>query len=79
MENEQERSKQTIKPLASSSGGRVSGKNWKHARSATRRSHMPRGVKAKSFADRMEQTVKEKSVQKLVQEMKQEKDAAETA
>jgi len=61
--------------LTSSSSGRVSGKSWKPVKSATVRSHIPNGVKAKSWADRMEKTKKERAIKKLETEMKEEKQA----
>jgi len=61
--------------LASSSNGRVSGKSWKPAKTATKRSFMQVGVKAKSWESRMLQTTKELAVNKLQNEMKHEKDA----
>lgn len=39
------------------------------------RSHIPNGVKAKSWADRMEKTKKERAIKKLETEMKEEKQA----
>ncbi|KAF8525049.1 hypothetical protein BU17DRAFT_83965 [Hysterangium stoloniferum] len=61
--------------LRASTNGRVSGKNWKPKKTATRRSHLPDGVKAKSWEDRMEKTKKEKAIKKLQLEMKEEKQA----
>jgi len=61
--------------LASSSNGRTSGKPWKSRKSATVRSHIPNGVKAKSWQDRMEKTKKEMSIKKLQTELKDEKQA----
>ncbi|TEB39012.1 hypothetical protein FA13DRAFT_426652 [Coprinellus micaceus] len=59
--------------LASSSNGRVSGKAWKLQKSATVRSHLPRGVKTKSWEDRMEKTKKEQAIKKLQAELEEEK------
>ncbi|KAJ4485982.1 hypothetical protein J3R30DRAFT_1431367 [Lentinula aciculospora] len=69
-----------IKPLelASSSNGRVSGKTWKTARSATVRSRLPNGVKTKSWEARMEQTKKALAIKKLEKELKDEKVAETT-
>jgi len=61
--------------LASSSNGRTSGKPWKSRKSATVRSHIPNGVKAKSWQDRMEKTKKETAIKKLQTELKDEKRA----
>ncbi|ESK97953.1 hypothetical protein Moror_891 [Moniliophthora roreri MCA 2997] len=61
--------------LASSVNGRVSGKPWKAQKSATVRSHLPNGVKAKSFAARMEQVKKAHAIKKLQQELSDEKQA----
>ncbi|KAJ3548327.1 hypothetical protein NMY22_g1308 [Coprinellus aureogranulatus] len=61
--------------LAASSNGRVSGKGWKLHKSATVRSHLPRGVKTKSWEDRMEKTQKEQAIKKLQAELKEEKQA----
>ncbi|KAF8584991.1 hypothetical protein K439DRAFT_1410559 [Ramaria rubella] len=61
--------------LLNSSGGRVSGKGWKQTKSATRRSHLPAGVKSRSWEDRMEKTKREDSVKKLQKELKEEKTA----
>ncbi|KAI0331959.1 hypothetical protein GY45DRAFT_536750 [Cubamyces sp. BRFM 1775] len=62
-----------VVPLAQSSAGRVSGKAWKMPKAATVRSHLPDGVKAKSWEDRMEKTKKEQAIKKLQAELKQEK------
>ncbi|KAJ3721540.1 hypothetical protein C8R42DRAFT_721124 [Lentinula raphanica] len=69
-----------LKPLeiAPSANGRVSGKNWKVSKSATVRSHLPNGVKTKSWAARMEQTKKALAIKKLEKEMKDEKTAEVT-
>ncbi|KAF5385478.1 hypothetical protein D9757_005393 [Collybiopsis confluens] len=64
--------------LASSSKGRTSGKSWKTAKSATVRSHLPNGVKTKSWAARMEQTKKSLAIKKLENELKEEKEAEAT-
>lgn len=40
-----------------------------------RRSHMPEGVKSKSWQERMEKTQKEKAIKKLQAELKEEKQA----
>ncbi|KAF5374818.1 hypothetical protein D9758_000408 [Tetrapyrgos nigripes] len=64
-----------VHPLASSSAGRVSGKPWKSPKSATVRSHLPNGVKAKSWEARMEQTKKALAIKKLQKELKEEKQA----
>ncbi|KAF8516396.1 hypothetical protein JB92DRAFT_2910904 [Gautieria morchelliformis] len=61
--------------LRGSSGGRVSGKGWKHSKSATRRSHLPAGVKARTWEERMEKEKKEGAIKKLEQELKEEKNA----
>ncbi|KAF4573048.1 rRNA-processing protein cgr1 [Pleurotus pulmonarius] len=62
-------------PVASSSNGRVSGKSWKGQKSATVRSHLPNGVKTKSWQDRMEQAKKAQAIKRLQQELKDEKQA----
>ncbi|KIM75344.1 hypothetical protein PILCRDRAFT_827243 [Piloderma croceum F 1598] len=61
--------------LASSSNGRTSGKPWKSRKSATVRSHIPNGVKAKSWEDRMDKSKKELAIKKLQTELKEEKQA----
>jgi len=61
--------------LASSSNGRTSSKPWKSHKSAAVRSHIPDGVKAKSWQDRMEKTKKELAIKKLQAELKDEKQA----
>ncbi|KAK7468756.1 hypothetical protein VKT23_003258 [Stygiomarasmius scandens] len=66
---------QPLLSLASSSAGRISGKGWKSKKSATVRSHLPNGVKTKSWAARMEQTKKTLAIKKLEQELKDEKQA----
>ncbi|KAF7436673.1 rRNA-processing protein cgr1 [Pleurotus ostreatus] len=58
-------------PVASSSNGRVSGKSWK----GQKRSHLPNGVKTKSWQDRMEQAKKAQAIKRLQQELKDEKQA----
>ncbi|CAE6419154.1 unnamed protein product [Rhizoctonia solani] len=65
-------------PLAQTSNGRVSGKGWKSQKTATKRSHMQAGVKAKSWEARMRKTATEAAVKKLHKEMVEEK-AAEAA
>ncbi|KAF9076146.1 hypothetical protein BDP27DRAFT_884675 [Rhodocollybia butyracea] len=64
--------------LTSSSNGRVSGKSWKIAKSATVRSHLPDGVKTRNWEARMEQTKKSLAIKKLEKEMKDEKAAEAT-
>ncbi|KAJ3849585.1 hypothetical protein EV368DRAFT_67324 [Lentinula lateritia] len=64
--------------LPSSSNGRVSGKSWKTARSATVRSRLPDGVKTKSWAARMEQTKRSLAIKKVEKELKDEKVAEVT-
>lgn len=61
--------------LAPSSNGRSSGKPWKLKKSATVRSHMPEGVKSKSWEHRMEETKKAAAIKKLQTELKEEKQA----
>ncbi|KAM5530110.1 hypothetical protein V8D89_016219 [Ganoderma adspersum] len=77
------------RPLVQSSSGRVSGKGWKPAKSATvmfprslmlestpvqiRRSHLPEGVKTKKWDDRMQKVKKEQAIKKLQAELKDEK------
>ncbi|KAJ7596929.1 hypothetical protein C8J56DRAFT_918681 [Mycena floridula] len=65
-------------PIASSSNGRVSGKSWKMPRPATVRSHLPDGVKFKSFATRMEQNQKALAIKKLQAELRDEREAEAT-
>jgi len=62
-------------PIASSSNGRVSGKPWKHKKSATARSHLRPALKSKSFDDRMEKATKAQAIKKLQAELKEEKQA----
>ncbi|PSR75905.1 hypothetical protein PHLCEN_2v8819 [Hermanssonia centrifuga] len=62
-------------PISTSSAGRVSGKPWKYQKTATVRSHIPDGVKTKSWSERMEKTQKEKAVKKLQIELKEERQA----
>ncbi|KZS95949.1 hypothetical protein SISNIDRAFT_548079 [Sistotremastrum niveocremeum HHB9708] len=62
-------------PLASSSGGRVSGKAWKQPKTATQRSHLQAGVKTKKWEDRMEREKAAKAIKKLEIELKEEKQA----
>ncbi|KAJ4499495.1 hypothetical protein C8R41DRAFT_814211 [Lentinula lateritia] len=64
--------------LPSSSNGRVSGKSWKTARTATVRSRLPDGVKTKSWAARMEQTKRSLAIKKVEKELKDEKVAEVT-
>ncbi|KAF8973879.1 hypothetical protein BDZ97DRAFT_1912334 [Flammula alnicola] len=64
-----------VVPLASSSNGRVSGKPWKAPKTATVRSHLPEGVKTKSWEDRMQKTQKALAIKKLQAELKEEKQA----
>jgi len=66
---------ESIIPLAQSSQGRVSGKPWKAPKTATVRSHLPRGVKTKTWEDRMEKTQKALAIKKLETELKEEKKA----
>ncbi|KAF9512037.1 hypothetical protein BS47DRAFT_1394581 [Hydnum rufescens UP504] len=61
--------------LNSTSGGRVSGKNWKAPKSATRRSHLSEGLRTKRWEDRMRKTTEAAAVKKLEVEMKEEKQA----
>ncbi|KAG9126102.1 rRNA-processing protein cgr1 [Ceratobasidium sp. 392] len=64
--------------LASSSKGRVSGKAWKEQKTATKRSHLQPGVRAKSWEDRMRKAATDNAVKKLHKELVEEK-AAEAA
>ncbi|KZT05890.1 uncharacterized protein LAESUDRAFT_654762 [Laetiporus sulphureus 93-53] len=75
MDEAQQRPDLPATSLASSSAGRVSGKAWKHRKSATVRSHIPDGVKTKSWEDRMQKTQKEKAVKQLQAELSEEKRA----
>jgi rRNA-processing protein CGR1 len=77
--------------LASSTNGRVSGKPWKAQKSPAvyvvlflplhllilqfSRSHLPEGVKTKSWEDRMQKTQKALAIKKLQAELKAEKQA----
>ncbi|CAE6431068.1 unnamed protein product [Rhizoctonia solani] len=65
-------------PLAQTRNGKVSGKGWKSQKTATKRSHMQAGVKAKSWEARMRKTATEAAIKKLHKEMVEEK-AAEAA
>ncbi|KAI9461794.1 hypothetical protein HD554DRAFT_2176159 [Boletus coccyginus] len=60
--------------LAQSANGRVSGKPWKLAKTATVRSQSSAGHKTKWHV-RMEKTTREHAVKKLEVELKQEKQA----
>ena len=80
-----------IIPLASSSNGRLSRKSWKTRNTPTvyvipytimslnchlfRRSHLPEGVKTKSWEARMQKTEKALAIKKLQTELKEEKRA----
>ncbi|KAF9244575.1 hypothetical protein BU15DRAFT_71543 [Melanogaster broomeanus] len=64
----------TVIELASSANGRVSGKAWKAAKSATVRSQSSVGHKTK-WQVRMEKTTREKAIKKLETELKEEKQA----
>ncbi|TFK30782.1 hypothetical protein FA15DRAFT_662832 [Coprinopsis marcescibilis] len=61
-------------PLASSSGGRVSGKAWKMQKTATVRSQLQPSLRTK-WDDRKRQETKDKAVKKLQTELKEEKEA----
>ncbi|KAH9486614.1 hypothetical protein JR316_0000679 [Psilocybe cubensis] len=61
--------------LASSSNGRVSGKPWKERKTATVRSHLPLGVKTKSWEARMQKTQKSLAIKKLENELKDDRKA----
>ncbi|KAJ1311738.1 hypothetical protein OPQ81_010208 [Rhizoctonia solani] len=65
-------------PIDQTSNGRLNGKGWKSQKTATKRSHMQAGVKAKSWEARMRKTATEAAVKKLHKEMVEEK-AAEAA
>ncbi|KIM25469.1 hypothetical protein M408DRAFT_74331 [Serendipita vermifera MAFF 305830] len=74
-------------PLAPTKAGRVSGKNWKGAKTPTvrnstkysfSRSNLPRGVKSKSWEDRKRKDTQLTAVKALEKELKDEK-AAELA
>ncbi|KAL1748554.1 hypothetical protein HDZ31DRAFT_60289 [Schizophyllum fasciatum] len=65
--------------LASSSGGRVSGKAWKLQKTATVRSHLPEGVRTKKWEDRMEKDKKAQAIKKLQAELKEEQEAERKA
>ncbi|KIP12474.1 hypothetical protein PHLGIDRAFT_61806 [Phlebiopsis gigantea 11061_1 CR5-6] len=65
----------TAIPLAPSAAGRVSGKAWKTQKVAMVRTHLPDGVKSKSWADRMQKTQKAKSIKMLEANLKEEKQA----
>ncbi|KAI0348415.1 hypothetical protein BDW22DRAFT_90092 [Trametopsis cervina] len=60
-------------PIGASSAGRLSGKPWKPQKTAAVRSHLPDGVKTKSWEDRMQKTQKEKAIKQLQAELKEEK------
>ncbi|KDN42904.1 hypothetical protein RSAG8_06430, partial [Rhizoctonia solani AG-8 WAC10335] len=60
-------------PIAQTINGRVNGKGWKSQKTATKRSHMQAGVKAKSWEARMRKTATEEAVKKLHKEMVEEK------
>ncbi|KAF9462107.1 hypothetical protein BDZ94DRAFT_747753 [Collybia nuda] len=62
-------------PLASSSNGRQSGKPWKAQKTATVRTHLQKGVKTKTWHDRVRKTQKALSIKKLETELKEEKQA----
>ncbi|KAH7345285.1 Cgr1 family-domain-containing protein [Rhizoctonia solani] len=59
--------------ISQTSNGRVNGKGWKSQKTATKRSHIQAGVKAKSWEDRMRKTATEAAVKKLHREMVEEK------
>ncbi|KAF8898883.1 hypothetical protein BD779DRAFT_1666644 [Infundibulicybe gibba] len=59
--------------LTSSANGRLSGKSWKAPKSATVRSHIPDGVKTKSWEDRMEKTKRAAAIKKLEIDLREEK------
>ncbi|KAI5123558.1 hypothetical protein M0805_003377 [Coniferiporia weirii] len=61
--------------LAPSAAGKQSGKPWKTQKSASRRSHLPDGVKTKSWDDRMKEKKKKDAMKKLETELKEEKQA----
>ncbi|TFK87994.1 hypothetical protein K466DRAFT_585907 [Polyporus arcularius HHB13444] len=63
----------SARPLAQTSGGRVSGKTWKVHKAATVRSLLPEGLKTKKWEDRMEKTKKAQAIKKLEAELKEEK------
>ncbi|KAF8912995.1 hypothetical protein CPB84DRAFT_1742410 [Gymnopilus junonius] len=65
----------SVVQLASSSNGRVSGKSWKFAKSATVRSQLPEGLKTKKWEDRMAKAQKALAIKKLQSELKDEKQA----
>ncbi|CAE6428816.1 unnamed protein product [Rhizoctonia solani] len=65
-------------PIAQTSNGRVNGKGWKSQKTATKRSHIQAGVKAKSWEARMRKTAFEMAVKKLHKEMVEEKAAEAT-
>ncbi|KAI5835285.1 Cgr1 family-domain-containing protein [Schizophyllum commune] len=65
--------------LASSSGGRVSGKAWKPQKKATVRSHIQEGVRTKNWEDRMEKEKKAQAIKKLQAELKEEQEAERKA
>ncbi|KAF8846253.1 hypothetical protein BDN67DRAFT_1064732 [Paxillus ammoniavirescens] len=60
--------------LASTANGRVSGKSWKLAKSATVRSQSSTGHKTKWHV-RMEKTTREQAIKKLQTELKEDKQA----
>lgn len=59
-------------PLAPSANGRVSGKAWKEPKTATVRSHLPAGVKTRSWQERMDRTKRDQAAKKVAQELKDE-------
>ncbi|PVG01935.1 hypothetical protein CPB86DRAFT_689759, partial [Serendipita vermifera] len=63
----------TATPLAASSKGRVSGKNWKQQKTATVRSHLQTGVRTKSWDERRRKDTKMAAVKALQKELKDEK------
>ncbi|KZW02562.1 hypothetical protein EXIGLDRAFT_759691 [Exidia glandulosa HHB12029] len=65
-------SAQPVLQLAPSSNGRVSGKAWKDKKTATVRSHLPDGLRTRSFQERMERTKRERATKKLAQELQDE-------
>ncbi|KAJ9123200.1 hypothetical protein QFC22_001393 [Naganishia vaughanmartiniae] len=65
--------------LAQTSQGRTSGKPWKLAKTATKRSHLMPGVKAASWDQRQARRAARENMKKLETQLRDEKKAEEDA
>ncbi|KAH8081925.1 hypothetical protein HD553DRAFT_274859 [Filobasidium floriforme] len=68
-----------VRTVAQSANGRTGGKGWKLQKTATKRSHLMPGVKAKSWDERMLKRTKLEALKKVERDMRDETKREEEA